>query len=49
MHGQAFVSFHNVDVALKALRETNGLKLHEKPICVVIVRCLGECLTTFSC
>jgi len=38
MKGQAFVTFPNEEMALKALNDTNGLVLHEKPMIVQFAR-----------
>lgn len=38
MRGQAFVDFHSIDVAEKALNERNGLALKDKPIVIQFAR-----------
>ena len=35
MKGQAFVGLPSETLATRALEETNGYKLHDRPICVV--------------
>lgn len=38
MKGQAFVSLQNVELAQKALKETNGYILKDKPMVVQFAR-----------
>jgi U11/U12 small nuclear ribonucleoprotein SNRNP65 len=38
MKGQAFIGLPSETVATRALEETNGLKLHDRPICVQFAR-----------
>jgi len=37
MKGQAFITFPDESIAQKALKQTNGYLLREKPIVVVII------------
>lgn len=38
MKGQAFITFETVELAQKALKETNGYILKEKPLVVQFAR-----------